>query len=524
MVSIVKYVMEESKATSFYDLQVNDFKSRDLVQALGGHKSVFWEAIAFGVEDSDSVLPWKFNKWPQREPEMVRRALRWLEGEAIRRGWSEEFGPDAWLTISGPRLDELADDEVNGAKLKGMISGKFGGSLIRAAKFLYPKHKYIEIEFATTPNHVIRNDEQVRLYLLKFGKERGWTKPEHWYKLTSTSFDGTAGRGLFAERFKDSPFCVCRWLFPEYEWKFWKMSGQAPKSIWKSPLEQRAFLDYVMEEEGMGSPLDFLKIARKDEDGESEPLEDFLAKYGGGSFSQLSGFTHLYDAFLVNFPEYEWGPWMFGNTRKFWDYYGNRRWFFEWLCSTIPIDIENQEELYTLTVNDIRNHGGRGLQNLMGGIEKAIIDAFQEFEWDTGRLRKAGTSGMFGRKQNQKRLEILVRRLFPHREIQPDYKQQQLRGDPEFTEDRYPLIVNPDTGYELELDVFVPDLRLAYEYQGKGTHESDEVKKRDAEKRKQCEGLGITLIVVPAEWGATLEYVRDITEKHDIEIEIEMDN
>jgi len=278
-----------------------------------------------------------------------------------------------------------------------------------------------------------------------------------------------------------------------------------------------------MEDNRMSSPLDFLKIASNDADGKSESLEDFLAKYGGGSFSQLSGFTYLYDAFLVNFPEYEWRPWMFGNTRVFWKYHGSRRWFFEWLCEAIPIDIENQEELYTLTTNDIRNHGGRGLLSNMGTFEAAILDAFPEFDWETGRLRKAGSGGIYGRKVNQTRLENLVRRLFPHREVQPDYKQQQLRETAEFTDERYPRIINPDTGRELELDIFVPDLRLAYEYQGEGTHEAEDVKKRDAIKKKRCKELGITLIEVPAVWGATLEYVRDITEQRGIEVEIGMD-
>ena len=146
---------------------------------------------------------------------------------------------------------------------------------------------------------------------------------------------------------------------------------------------------------------------------------------------------------------------------------------------------------------------------------------FLEFEWEISRLRKAGTGGMYGTKKNQRRLTHFVRMLFPNREIQPDYKQGLVKASAEitFSEERYPRIVNPKTNRELELDIFLPDIMLAYEYQGEGTHEDDDVLERDLVKKNRCAELGITLIEVPHTWDSTLEYVRKLTESCGVSVE-----
>ncbi len=66
----------------------------------------------------------------------------------------------------------------------------------------------------------------------------------------------------------------------------------------------------------------------------------------------------------------------------------------------------------------------------------------------------------------------------------------------------------------MELDLYLPSLALAFEYQGvlhykrvpfynyKGVKE---VQSRDKEKRKACHSLGITLIEVPHWWNRRIE-------------------
>jgi ssDNA-binding Zn-finger/Zn-ribbon topoisomerase 1 len=57
-------------------------------------------------------------------------------------------------------------------------------------------------------------------------------------------------------------------------------------------------------------------------------------------------------------------------------------------------------------------------------------------------------------------------------------------------------IVNPITGHYLELDIYLPNLNKAIEYNGIYWHSSKYSKIRDKIKLEQCKSLGITLLVV----------------------------
>ncbi len=57
-------------------------------------------------------------------------------------------------------------------------------------------------------------------------------------------------------------------------------------------------------------------------------------------------------------------------------------------------------------------------------------------------------------------------------------------------------IVNPKTGNYLELDIFLPELNKAIEYNGIYWHSKENVKNRDKLKSTQCKNKGIDLLVI----------------------------
>lgn len=81
-------------------------------------------------------------------------------------------------------------------------------------------------------------------------------------------------------------------------------------------------------------------------------------------------------------------------------------------------------------------------------------------------------------------------------------------------------IINPDTMQPLEIDIYIHELKLGFEFNGK-QHLTDEAQKhRDKIKRQQCKEKGIILITI---WTSTLENnlyerIRKECEKHEIEI------
>lgn len=79
-------------------------------------------------------------------------------------------------------------------------------------------------------------------------------------------------------------------------------------------------------------------------------------------------------------------------------------------------------------------------------------------------------------------------------------------------------IINPDTMQPLEIDIYIPKLKLGFEFNGKQHMTLETQKYRDKIKRQQCVEKGIVLITL---WTASLENflyerIKKECEKHGI--------
>lgn len=106
---------------------------------------------------------------------------------------------------------------------------------------------------------------------------------------------------------------------------------------------------------------------------------------------------------------------------------------------------------------------------------------------------------MIQRKDKSQELLIdCTKSLFPSQEIRCRYK--------------HPQLLFPDTNKPMELDVFLPEISLALEYQGMQHYvsgklfgDSDVQKSNDQQKLEACRQAGITLIQVPYWWSGDKE-------------------
>jgi hypothetical protein len=119
-------------------------------------------------------------------------------------------------------------------------------------------------------------------------------------------------------------------------------------------------------------------------------------------------------------------------------------------------------------------------------------------------------------KKNQRKLFKFVCELFAGNEVMFDYRHPELR----FSESNLPM----------ELDIWLPDKMLAFEYQGeqhfapfwkgvvdlKPRQTLEATQKRDQEKREACEVNGIILIEVPYTWKGTMEWLVECLNEHGI--------
>jgi hypothetical protein len=100
---------------------------------------------------------------------------------------------------------------------------------------------------------------------------------------------------------------------------------------------------------------------------------------------------------------------------------------------------------------------------------------------------------LFGGSKRQQMLYLMIKVLFPESVVIMNY--------------RHPDMKYSGSKKPLELDIFVPHLALAFEYQGEQHYMPKELfgsakdrLERDSQKRAKCLQNGITLVEVPYWW------------------------
>jgi hypothetical protein len=127
---------------------------------------------------------------------------------------------------------------------------------------------------------------------------------------------------------------------------------------------------------------------------------------------------------------------------------------------------------------------GHGLMKRYGGFFPILEHAFPQQSWN--RSLKTAPS------KSQIYLYRLLQKLLPNTEMHMDYRSPQFQF--------------AKTKRWMQLDVYIPSLSLAFEYQGAqhygqhylfGNKTKQEVQQRDEEKRNLCLANNITLIEIP---------------------------
>ena len=117
-------------------------------------------------------------------------------------------------------------------------------------------------------------------------------------------------------------------------------------------------------------------------------------------------------------------------------------------------------------------------------------------------------------KKTQTKLFYFIKEIFSDSEVKFDHKHYELRFE--------------ESGYPMEIDIWVPDKKLGIEYQGEqhfmehwstkytnGEPQLNNIQGRDEEKRIACKANGIRLIEIDYTWDRTKDSVKKILEKSD---------
>jgi len=288
-------------------------------------------------------------------------------------------------------------------------------------------------------------------------------------------------------------------VYPEYKWMVWKFP-KVPNCYWDNVYVRKELIYWIGDQLGLENPEDWYKVKK------SLALKCVNGRLRGSWFKMLEG----------AYCESTWRWWLCGRTpRGFWNDKKNVLQFSQWLLKSTPIRINE------ISYRILRSFGGGNICIPFGGFRNFIDYLEQEAPIDTNKYKyeydedhdddddnndndkkkshmRSSRMHCFSKCTSKAQMHLLrtIRCLLPEEncgEVRTNH-----------CEDLFLLQAKVRRKHiRFELDVFLPRLSLAFEYQGEHhyrmhplTGPADLQQSRDLFKRQLCVSRGITLIEV----------------------------
>lgn len=284
-------------------------------------------------------------------------------------------------------------------------------------------------------------------------------------------------------------------IYSEHKWEPWKFT-RIPEGWWDTMQHQRDYFDWLQTALKLKDMNAWYDVSYKD-----------VRRQPGGYVL----FSHYQDnikkALMTIYPEHAWHEPRFDESpQAYWDRLAGSaqdtqiRSYMEHIAQ--QLDVVKAEDWYRVSRTQLRKAGASHVIKKYGGLVALLKRIYPKFRWSEAKFVTAG------KKSTQRALKLRLEELFPGREIIEEYRPSSLS-------------FNPRSKADVELDIYIPSVRLAFEYQG-AQHYGDvfsygqrqQGKERDPEKTAACLKEGITLISIPYWWDTERESLANTIRQH----------
>jgi len=163
--------------------------------------------------------------------------------------------------------------------------------------------------------------------------------------------------------------------YPEHKWILGRFK-HSPKNIWKDPTNVKDFIEYCAKELQIKHPEEWYRVSREQ-----------FAVLGGNNL--LSIYGNLGKLLSVIYPNETWILGRFESCPKnVWKDHNNVREFLNY-CK-FECGIENQEDWYRISRDQISKLGGKHLLGVFGSLGKSLAVAYPELTWNLSRFSYKG--------------------------------------------------------------------------------------------------------------------------------------
>lgn len=430
----------------------------------------------------------------------------------------------------------------------GTLLNVYGGSLFRLLSTVFPNHSWDSSKFAPNPQKYLKSLENQKEYMEKLGKKLGVTKLDGWYSVNSHTLL-SHGAGKILDIYGGSLSKLVTAIYPKHNWNISNFISKNPPGYWTAMENQRRFMDDLGDKIGV-------KVL---DDWYSKSTNELIANRAGALLGIYG--NSLSKLLTAVYPNHSWEISKFSKKpQNYWQSLENQKRFMDELGQKIGVSSEEElEKWYGYTYELLDQNGGRGLSARYKNLPELLATIYPNFSWQlwrfAGQLRNA--------LQNESEFEKLFSYLEKALDIrQPEdwyrvttdqltalkvssFSKSTEGGLVELLARRYPTVKWDaesffGRGYRratqrwlavmlgdlfpsetilydhfhrgggevvFQLDVYIPELRLAFEYQGAQHYEQlpvygelDDRVARDVDKAKMCQAQGVTLIAVPYWW------------------------
>ncbi len=219
----------------------------------------------------------------------------------------------------------------------------------------------------------------------------------------------------------------------------------------------------------------------------------------------------LSEALEILYPEYVWLPWHFQTSpRSLWKRDNRVIEFVHWVGKTLGIT--QLDEWYHVPLSNIKQLGGKNLLAIRGGLYNILKIAYPQFPWNKERFQDKHSWG-----KAQWTTFRLLNKIQPLRDLlDRNINNNNIDNSttPTMIELNYnhPNLFYSNTKQPVELDIYIPSLSLAFEYQGEQHYHRNTlfgdpqlIRSRDEEKKQLCKEANITLIEIPFWWDYNIQ-------------------
>jgi len=438
----------------------------------------YGNSLIRALRDLYDDIEWK-TEWFENVPSVPKG--HWKD-QINQRRFLDEVARD--LNIESPsEWGKVTLTEVISRNGNGLISHN-KGSLFRTLVAAYPEVDWDKKWFkniSKVPKGHWTLKENQRTFMDNIARLYNLKNPRDWGRITVDDIKKCEGSSVL-EYYDFSLFNALQGVYPEIEWErsWFPRLPKVPKGYWSLIENQKSFMDGIGRLYKINSHSDWGRIT----------LEQIVK--GGGTTLLVKNNFSLFNILQQVYPEVKWDRSWFPRLSKyptnFWNSLENQRNFLDSIAN--QYHVIQSKDWQRISLSLINNKGGKPLlARYNNSLLLLLKKVYPNNDWNQITDRKSSNLLM---SNVQHEVWNFVRKFFPEEKILVNFRHPELLSDKRFV--------------NIELDIWIPELNIAFEYHGhqhfRDAFNKDlvEQRKRDQLRREQCSKVGITLIEIPYWW------------------------